>query len=395
MMLIYERKEECCGCTACTSICPKQAITMIADEEGFLYPGIKQVLCIECDLCKQVCPFSDNYRTSGNYDKPIVYAAKHKDDNVRMHSSSGGMFTAISDYILDIDGVIYGAAFDENFVVHHQKAKTPEERNKFRGSKYIQSNLIGVFEDIKNELKKGRTVLFTGTPCQNAGLRAFLNKSYDNLYLCDIVCHGTPSPLLWKEYIGFLEKRSKSRLVNYFFRYKEVGWRGYNVYALFDNGKSKLNTPDMMTYANIFGSDLALRPACHNCKFCNFSRPSDITIGDFWGIEKGMPDFDDNIGVSLVLINSSKGKGLFQRISKNLCYRESNTADCLQHNLHTPSQLSPRRGKFWQDYKNKGFEYVFKKYAGFGFVGQLEKAAVKVLKKLGLLHVAKRMLGRG
>jgi coenzyme F420-reducing hydrogenase beta subunit len=393
-MLLYNRKEECCGCTACMSICPKQAITIISDEEGFLYPSINQELCIECDLCKKVCPFSDNYRTSGNYAQPLVYAAKHKDDNVRMNSSSGGMFTAISDYILDIDGVIYGAAFDENFVVRHQRAKTPEERNKFRGSKYIQSNLIGVFEDIKNEVKKGRTVLFTGTPCQNAGLRAFLNKSYDNLYLCDIVCHGTPSPLLWKEYIGFLEKRSKSRVVNYFFRYKEVGWRGYNVYALFDNGKSKLNTPDVMTYAKIFGSDLALRPACHNCKFCNFSRPSDITIGDFWGIEKCMPDFDDNIGVSLVLINSSKGQILFQRISKSVYCQESNTYDCMQHNLHSPSLKAPQRELFWQDYKDRGFEYVLKRYATDGFVVDLMKTVAKVLDKLGLLQVVKKMYRR-
>ena len=237
--------------------------------------------------------------------------------------------------------------------------------------------------------------MFTGTPCQNAGLGSYLNKNYDNLYLCDIVCHGTPTPLLWKDYISFLEETGKSRLIQYFFRYKVAGWRGYNVYTLFDNGKSKLNTPDVMTYANIFGSDLALRPACHNCKFCNFSRPSDITIGDFWGIEKSMPDFDDNTGVSLVLTNSTKGQELFERISKNLYYRESNTTDCLQHNLHTPSQPSPRRDKFWQDYKNKGFEYVLKKYAGYGFVGQSKKAAAKVLNKLGLLHVAKRMLSRG
>jgi coenzyme F420-reducing hydrogenase beta subunit len=394
MMLLYERKEECCGCTACMSICPKQAITMISDEEGFLYPSINQELCIECDLCKQVCPFSDNYRTSGNYDQPLVYAAKHKDDKVRMNSSSGGMFTAISDYILDNDGVIYGAAFDENLVVRHQKAETAEDRNKFRGSKYVQSNLNGIFGDIKNELKKGRTVLFTGTPCQNAGLRAFLNKSYDNLYLCDIVCHGTPSPLLWEEHIGFLEKRSKSRVVNYSFRYKDAGWRGYNVYAFFDNGKSKLNTPDMMTYANIFSSDLALRPACHNCKFCNLSRPADITIGDFWGIEKCMPDFDDNIGTSLVLINSSKGLDLFQKISKKLHYRESNTKDCLQRNLYTPSLPSSKRDQFWKDYKNKGFEYVLKRYATDGFVVDSMKTVAKVLDKLGLLQVVKKMYRR-
>ena len=238
MMLIYERKEECCGCTACMSICPQQAITMIADEEGFLYPSINQELCIECDLCKKVCPFSDNYRTSGNYDQPLVYAAKHKDDNVRMNSSSGGMFTAISDYILDIDGVIFGAAFDENFVVRHQRAETVEERNKFRGSKYVQSNLVGVFKDIKNELNKGRTVLFTGTPCQNAGLRSYLNKNYDNLYLCDIVCHGTPSPLIFENYKSFMQKKYKSRIKELSFRDKLLGWRSQAVGIQFINQKA-------------------------------------------------------------------------------------------------------------------------------------------------------------
>jgi coenzyme F420-reducing hydrogenase beta subunit len=395
MMLIYERKEECCGCTACKSICPKQAITMIADEEGFLYPSINQELCIECNLCKQVCPFSDNYRTSGNYDQPLVYAAKHKDDNVRMNSSSGGMFTAISDYILDIDGVVYGAAFDEKFVVRHQKAETAEERNKFRGSKYVQSNLIGVFEDIKKELKKERTVLFTGTPCQNAGLGSYLNKNYDNLYLCDIVCHGTPSPLIFKNYIKYCERKNNNSIKEYYWRFKGNGWHSHTEKAVYADGKEDSTSLLSQSYKELFYSHVTLRPACHNCKFCNFSRPSDITIGDFWGIEKSMPDFDDNTGVSLVLTNSTKGQELFERISKNLYYRESNTTDCLQHNLHTPSQPSPRRDKFWQDYKNKGFEYVLKKYTGYGFVGQSKKAAAKVLNKLGLLHVVKRMLGRG
>jgi coenzyme F420-reducing hydrogenase beta subunit len=394
-MLIYERKEECCGCTACKSICPKQAISMIPDKEGFLYPSINQELCIECDLCKKVCPFSDNYRTSGNYDQPLVYAAKHKDDNVRMNSSSGGMFTAISDYILDIDGVVYGAAFDEKFVVRHQKAETAEERNKFRGSKYVQSNLIGVFEDIKKELKKERTVLFTGTPCQNAGLRSYLHNNYENLYLCDIVCHGTPSPLIFEDYKSFMQNKYKSRIKELSFRDKLLGWRSQAVGIQFINQKAYTKEASEDIFYRLFLTNMILRESCYNCKFCNLTRPSDITIADFWGVEKSMPDFDDNIGISLVLINSPKGQQLFESVSKDLYYRESNTIDCLQHNLHSPSQPSPRRNKFWQDYKNKGFEYVLKKYAGYGLVPRLKKTVVKVIKKIGLLHVVKRVLGRG
>jgi coenzyme F420-reducing hydrogenase beta subunit len=381
-MLIYDRKEECCGCSACMSICPKQAITMVSDEEGFFYPSINQELCNECNLCKKVCPFSDNYRTNGNYDQPLVYAAKHKDDNVRMNSSSGGMFTAISDYILDIDGVIYGAAFDENFVVRHQKARTAEERNKFRGSKYVQSNLIGIFGDIKNELKKGRTVLFTGTPCQNAGLRAFLNKGYDNLYLCDIVCHGTPSPLIFESYIRYCERKNKSCIKEYYCRFKGNGWHSHTEKAVYVNGKEDSTSLLSQSHKALFYSHVVLRPACHNCKFCNFSRPSDITIADFWGIEKCMPDFDDNIGVSLVLINSSMGQELFHNISKDIYCRESNTTDCLQSNLHAPSQLSPRRDKFWQDFQNKGFEYVLKEYAGYSLRIKIKIFIKRLLAKL-------------
>ena len=393
-MLTYKKKELCAGCTACMSICPHDAIRMQADRKGFLYPMTDEELCTDCGLCQKICPFQDGYSIKGNYAQPKVYAAKHRDNNVRMHSSSGGMFTALSDYILSQDGVIYGAAFDEQFRVCHQKAENTEERNKFRGSKYVQSDLNGVFTDIKDDLRGGRQVLFTGTPCQNAGLYAYLNKGYDNLYLCDIVCHGTPSPFLWKDYVHFLENRNKSKLIRYSFRYKEIGWRGYNVYVTFDNGKSKLNTPEVLAYTNIFGSDLALRSSCYHCKFANLHRPSDITIADFWGIEKSVPDFDDNKGVSLVLVNSTKGMGLFQRISESLDYRESNTKDCIQHNLHTPSLASPLREQFWTDYWDKGFEYVLKKYAGYGFRDITKRFVRNRLEKYGLLPIAKKILWR-
>ncbi len=200
MIELYERSEDCCGCTACMSICPKDAITMAADKEGFLYPQIDEALCIECDLCTQVCAFHDSYRIGGNYDQPLVYAAKHRSDEVRMNSSSGGLFTAISDFVLERNGVVYGAAFGKDFEVRHHRAETVEERDRFRGSKYVQSNLLGIYKEVKTELRKGKTVLFTGTPCQNAGLRSFLNKEYERLYLCDIVCHGTQARF-WRNYV--------------------------------------------------------------------------------------------------------------------------------------------------------------------------------------------------
>jgi len=377
------------------SICPKQAIVMEPDEEGFLYPNINQVLCNECGLCKQVCSFYDGYRISSNFNQPLVYAVKHRDDEVRMNSSSGGMFTAISDLILSNDGIIYGAVFDEQFRAFHQKAENVEERNKLRGSKYVQSDLRGVFKSVKEELKIGRKVLFSGTPCQNAGLHAFLNeKYYDNLYLCDIVCHGTPSPILWKEYIHYLEHMNKSSLTHYSFRYKKIGWRGYNVYSLFNHGKSRLNTSDVLIYVNLFGTDLPLRPSCYSCKFANLQRPSDMTIGDFWGIEKSNPDFEDERGVSLVLVNSPKGQALFEEIKSYLAYHQSSTYECLQYNLEYPTKKPIKREEFWQDYHKNGFDFIAKKYAGYGFIKRIKRVARNVLEIVGLLPIAKKLLLR-
>lgn len=391
-MLLYETKEECCGCSACMNICPERAINMIADEEGFLYPEVRQESCIECDLCLQACAFYDGYKINNNYDQPLVYAVKHRNDEVRMNSSSGGMFTALSDYILSVNGIIYGAAFNEKFEVCHQKAVTVEDRNKFRGSKYVQSNLNRIFEDIKNELYSGKTVLFTGTPCQNAGLSVYLNGNYKNLYLCDIICHGTPSPLIFKKYIKYCEKKAGSSLTEYYCRYKGNGWHTHTEKAVYANGKEDSISKLSQIYKDFFSSLLILRPACHTCKFCSFSRPSDITIGDFWGIEKCMPDFDDNMGVSLVLINSRKGLDLFQKISENIYRRESNTKDCFQHNLYAPTPVSPNRPQFWRDYYDKGFRFVLNKYMGYGLTAKFKREIRKGLQKMRLLSMSEKLI---
>ena len=194
--------------------------------------------------------------------------------------------------------------------------------------------------------------------------------------------------------INFIEKKYKSKVAQYSFRYKEAGWRGYNVYVAFKDGRSTLNTPDVFSYANIFCSGLALRPACYNCKYCNLTRPSDITIADFWGIEKRMPDFDDNKGISLVLVNSSKGLKLFEEISGSLYHRESNTRDCLQHNLHSPTQMRSLREQFWRDYWDKGFDCVLKKYAGCGLTGRIKRSVRLGLEILGLMPIVKNLLSR-
>lgn len=399
MIEVYTKKENCSGCSACKSVCPVNAITMISDDEGFLYPSIDTQKCVKCKLCLKVCPFYENFRLPTNYSLPEVYAVKHKSDKVRITSTSGGMFTAISDKILEQDGLVYGAAFDKEFNLIHSKAESEIERNLFKGSKYIQSDLLNSFKEIKVYLLEGKIVLFTGTPCQNAGLYSYLINSgvdIDKLYLCDIVCHGTPSPLIWREYINFIFKKYKKTIKEYYFRYKPKGWRGMNVYIKFNDGSSLYNNSDALLYTKIFYSHFATRPSCHSCKFTNLNRPSDITIADFWGIERTMPEFDDNKGISLVLINSEKGKKLFEEVKSNIVFIKSDTKECLQPNLYRPSYQSPIRIKFWKDYQNKGFIYVLKKYADYGFNAKIRNCIRKVirllLEKVGLLSIVKKYL---
>jgi coenzyme F420-reducing hydrogenase beta subunit len=393
MITLYNKKEDCCGCTACKSVCPNDAITMNPDEEGFLYPFINIDKCVECGICQTVCPFQKEVKFENHLDEPLVLALKHKLDGVRMSSASGGAYTAISDYILNESGIIYGAKFNKEFIVHHARSTTTTERDEFRGSKYVQSDMREVFCKVKKDLKDGKLVLFTGTACQVAGLRCFLgNTNIDKLIINDIICHGSPSPLLWKDYLDFIQKKSK--LKSYTFRSKDKGWHGYNVKVVYENGKCKVNTPDVKIYANIFATDLALRPSCYNCKFSKLRRPSDITIGDFWGIEKVMPELDDDKGVSLVLVNTRKGQAVFREIINSIDYKQSNTVDCLQLNLQQPTKRPDNRDQFWRDYYNNGFIFIAKLYAGYSFKVRAKGLVKMALIKVQLLNIIKNFLDR-
>lgn len=366
MISVFDNKEDCCGCTACKSICQTQAISMEPDKEGFLYPEINQELCIDCSKCRKVCAFQNGYDIPDNLRQPKVYAAKHNNENIRSNSTSGGAFTAISDYVLDNNGVVFGAAFDENMNVIQQVASTAKERDKFRGSKYVQSDLKNVYKEISMLLKDDVQVLFTGTPCQTAGLYRFLEgHNIENLILCDLVCHGTPSPLMWREHIRHLEKKEKSKVDEYYCRHKVEGWHTHTEMVIYKNGKEDYKSIISQEHKTLFYSHNILRPSCHNCKYTNLMRPSDITIADFWGIEKYMPDFDDNKGISLILVNSAKCEQLLKEVSNNLTLKESNTEDCLQPQLKEPSQPSPDRAEFWEDYKTYGYDYIIRKYAGY------------------------------
>lgn len=388
-MDLFVTKKNCCGCSACENICPKKSISMIADNKGFLYPTINLETCIKCNLCKKVCPFNNDYIKVQNIDDIKVYAAKNIDEDVRRTSSSGGVFTVISDFILKNNGSIYGAEINENFDVNHNRAITAKERDKFKGSKYVQSNLKDIFMKVKQDIKEGKYVLFTGTPCQVAGLNMFLGEKIDKnkLYLCDIICHGTPSPKLFKDYISFMEKKHKSKIKHINFRSKSIKNELTDMKIVFTNGKVYNKPSWKEPFYRLFYSDMIIRPSCYNCKFSNLHRASDITIGDYWGIDKSMPDFQDNKGISLILINSEKGQDLFESIKENMIIRNSNIVDCLQPNLQQPTKENSKTEVFWKDYDKRGFRYIIKKYADYGIFREiLRKVKGKIKRILNTFH---------
>lgn len=333
-----------------------------------------------------------------------AYAYKNTPE-ILEKSSSGGAFLRLAEIFFDMcenqKGYVYGAAFDEEFGVKHSAAANIEECKKFCGSKYIQSNIGGCYTAIVEILSRGEKVLFTGTPCQIAGLKAYVDRqgcATQNLFLVDIVCHGAPNDKFWREYVKYLEKQKKSKLVRFSFRHKPYGWKGYPIYAEFENGVKRINTLDVSTYQNLFRKSLLMRESCFQCKYPgNFQ--SDLTLGDFWGIELCMPDMPTKGGVSLVIAHSEKGIELMQAISKQTelrsdLLREVEGDYYLQcnHNLVASTERPSEYEAFWKDYTEKGIEYVLKKYGGNNFFGKCKFYGKRFLRDTGLLTCIKKTL---
>lgn len=373
--------KDCCGCTACEAICPKDAITMQPDALGFKYPVVDTERCIDCDACVRVCAFNDHYDTSANLPQPVPYGVRHKDMRQIETSRSGAAFIAISDYILQQGGVVYGAGYADHFRVVHKRATTPGERDEFKGSKYVQSDLEGVFRQVKADLKAGLTVLFSGTPCQAAGLTSYVGKKLrENLYVVDIVCHGVPGPYLWRDFIAYLERKQGAPVCWVNFRDKQLfGWRAHRETFKFVNRGGAT-----MWFTETFYNHIMFRHSCGDCHFANLKRPGDITIADFWGWEKTDPTFNaDDKGCNLVLVNTEKGRRLFEAVRGELNVIDTTLDLCMQPNLSHPSVIHPRRMDFERDYSRHGLEYVMRKY---GISGIRRKLAAVKGKVRSLLH---------
>lgn len=319
-----------------------------------------------------------------NWKQPKAYAVKHKDELTRAASRSGGIFTALSDLVLLDNGIVYGCILTDDFSAVHIRAESVEERNKMRGSKYIQSKLKETFKNVKIDLERKRKVLFSGTSCQVAGLKGFLEKEYDNLICVDIVCHGVPSKKVWEAYLTWQEQKNHSRVINVNFRNKrKFGWRNHIETITFHNGR----TVSSQIFKNLFYGHTILRPSCYECPYKSIMHPGDITIADYWGIEKAVPEFDDNKGVSLVLVNNEIGEKVFGCVKENLTWKQTKLEDCLQPPLKSPFPKPQNREEFWKDFENKSFGFVTKKYGGVGFKNDAKTFLRRVKNKLKKLVI--------
>lgn len=311
-MISIMSKYNCFGCKACYSVCPQNCIDMLIDEEGFWYPKINMEKCIQCSLCEKICPAINVYNNKKAYSKPITLAAWNNDRFKREVSSSGGVFTSIAEWVLSNDGIVFGAGYDSQYNVIHKEASSKEKLDEIRGSKYVQSNINDTYVKTRYYLEKNKMVLFSGTPCQIAGLYNFIQQDYANLYTCDIVCHGVPSPKVFNKYKKMLEKRNNSKIKKISFRNKKFGWKLYSVSLLFENDTEYSKTLKEDPYMLGFLRNYFLRPSCYKCIYAKLPRVSDITLGDFWGIDNKHPELDDNKGTSLVLVNTEKGREMFR-----------------------------------------------------------------------------------
>lgn len=368
----------CSGCSACQSVCPKQCINMISDKEGFLYPNVDENVCVQCGLCTQVCPWL-NEQQPNIEGYPKVYAVKHKLDLIRENSTSGGAFSSIAEYVLSLEGVIYGAAFiPETQRVEHICIRQNSDLYKLRGSKYVQSYIGDTYRNVREDLKDGKYVLFVGTPCQCDGLKCFLQKDYPKLYIVDILCHGVPSPLMLHDTL----LSYGGDVTDIKFRDKSLGWRDSYHFQIMQKDKVITNE----TYLNLYFRGVLSRKSCYHCQYMTTIRVSDLTIGDYWNISNALPSFEDKLGVSCILVNCPKGGELLQNCLPILEYRMTPLEPAIQGCMHKFNKEPKLRESFWKDYSMMPYEYCMKKYGHYTcwekIKGKSYRYILKFLKKV-------------
>lgn len=353
---------KCCGCTACVSICPKKCISMKDNSEGFLYPQIDTALCVSCGLCEKVCPV---IQKKVQVDLKEAYAAITNDRETLFNSSSGGLFAEIAKIVLAEGGCVFGAAFSYDFYsVHHIMVENEENLSLLRSSKYVQSEMGNCYLCAKEQLQNGRIVLFSGTTCQIAGLKRFLGRKYDNLLCIDVICHGTPSPLLWETYLKQIEAKNRGKAVAVNFRYKENIFRLYGMDMPMNDDRYYYNNKEEDPFMQMFLEDYCLRESCYHCVAKENGSVADLTIGDFWGVEKVEPDLESINGISLAIIHTKKGKYYLEEVkSKMKTCRTSYEGAIERNGSYNHSAARPRqRDSFFDDLNRMSWDAFERKY---------------------------------
>ncbi len=358
----YSIEKLCCGCGACEQICPRNAIFMSVNKYGFYQPVIDEEKCVQCGKCIQKCQLLSAANIITTKEEPNVIVAANTDEEEIRKSSSGGIAFVLTKHILEQQGVVFGAVYNESMEVVHCMIDCVQEIWRLQGSKYVQSRIGETYRQAETCLKEGRKVLFTGTPCQIGGLYHFLGKDYSNLYTVDIICYGAASPGIFKDYITWKENITKGRIKHINFRSKLDRWGASITEIEFENRKNLIKYSDEDEWYQTFISHVATNEACHSCKYTNIQRVSDITLGDFWGIEKFRPDLDRKKGLSKVLLNTEKGNVLFEEITGKIFKEDMALETAIRPNLKSPPPRSEVREKFFSDYNVWGFYPAYKKH---------------------------------
>lgn len=354
-------KRNCTGCGACINACPKGIISFKEDKEGFFYPYVEKEKCIDCHLCEKACPFLNDNKKNNNV-SPSFFAAQLKNTTELNEVSSGGAFWALAQTVLLEDGCVYGAVQDNVDYIHHVRTESIDEAKKTRRSKYFQSNTGLTFKYAKEDLKNGRLVLFSGTPCQIAGLIQYLGKDYPNLYTCEVVCHGVPSRKVWRQYRKEKEEQTGKRIKELIFRDKSYGWSKNHYKIIYEDGTEEKELSTKQAFHSGYLNGLFYRPSCGSCKFAKIPRISDITLADYWRYIGKFHQKND-IGVSLVTVNTNKGSELLDRSKKFLNIEETSKTEALESCCHLDAHPceNPLRAKFFRVFEKNGYCSAAKK----------------------------------
>ena len=390
-MIEIKEKAKCCGCTACFNICPKGAISMHPDEEGLLYPLVDEEKCVGCNLCNRTCPIMHPKTKEENTQG---YVIRNKNTDILFESTSGGAFTAFAEYVLQQHGVVYGAGYDRDMQVICKRATKSEQLYEMRGSKFVQSTLNNVFQDVREDLHKGLLVLYTGTPCQIAGLLSYLGEKKDNLLCIDFVCRGVPSPGLWKNYVVYMQKQYRARMVGARFKHKTYGYHTSTMKVDFENGMTYFGSGRIDPYMKAFVREMSSRPSCADCSFKGVARQSDITMFDCYEYSRVTGKADDDQGWSSLLVHSDLGRNIFEEIKASLLWTKEDVETLIGKNgvmARNSAKPHARRDEFYRLAARFPIDEAMDKIEPIVGKDMAIEKAKGFLYRTGLIKVARKM----